>query len=466
MYNEITLDENILEKRIDNSREGMMERFYLKNITLSNYRKFEDSPYRLDPRINVFVGHNASGKTTVLEAVCVALGAYLAAYKEYVSSQHVRNIAENDVRLKSNKTEKGIISPSETKQFPCGISCKLQWDDKELPYQRILEKEGGRTKFDGNNPMQKFVTEWEAAIKRADLSDQRYVYPLVLYLSSARLWSEGKAGKELDAIPARTAAYNHCLNSKRGTQLSFGYMKLLRDLASEENEGKSYPVYDTIMDAVRYSLKEELKPGQDIMYSSRYKEIALKNEDSTVIRFSSLSDGYQNVIKIVMEIAARACILNPYLKEEALQKTPGVVVIDELDLSLHPTWQKRIVRILKNLFPKIQFICATHSPFIIQSLEPGELTALDKMVDEEYLGRSIEDIAEGIMDVDMPQYSEKKEEMYQAAKAYFEALGQENISAEELRRLKDRADILASEYSDNPAYGALLQQKYLSRKQT
>ena len=202
------------------------------------------------------------------------------------------------------------------------------------------------------------------------------------------------------------------------------------------------------------------------MYSSRYKEIALKNEDSTVIRFSSLSDGYQNVIKIVMEIAARACILNPYLKEEALQKTPGVVVIDELDLSLHPTWQKRIVRILKNLFPKIQFICATHSPFIIQSLEPGELTALDKMVDEEYSGRSIEDIAEGIMDVDMPQYSEKKEEMYQAAKAYFEALGQENISAEELRRLKDRADILASEYSDNPAYGALLQQKYLSRKQT
>lgn len=143
MYNEITLDENILEKRIDNSREGMMERFYLKNITLSNYRKFEDSPYRLDPRINVFVGHNASGKTTVLEAVCVALGAYLAAYKEYVSSQHVRNIAENDVRLKSNKTEKGIISPSETKQFPCGISCKLQWDDKELPYQRILEKKGG-----------------------------------------------------------------------------------------------------------------------------------------------------------------------------------------------------------------------------------------------------------------------------------------------------------------------------------
>ena len=86
-----------------------------------------------------------------------------------------------------------------------------------------------------------------------------------------------------------------------------------------------------------------------------------------------LSDGYRNVIKIILDIAARMCILNPYLKEKALQETPGIVLIDEIDLSLHPTWQKRIIGILKQLFPKIQFICATHSPFIIQSLEEGEL---------------------------------------------------------------------------------------------
>lgn len=90
-----------------------------------------------------------------------------------------------------------------------------------------------------------------------------------------------------------------------------------------------------------------------------------------------------------------------------MECTPGVVVIDELDLSLHPTWQKRIVRILKTLFPKIQFICAAHSPFIIQSLEQGELIGLDEILDEEYSGQSIEDIAEGIMNVPTPRYSEK-----------------------------------------------------------
>lgn len=109
--------------------------------------------------------------------------------------------------------------------------------------------------------------------------------------------------------------------------------------------------------------------------------------------------------------------------------------------------------ILKDLFPKVQFICATHSPFIIQSLEPGELITLDTILDEAYSGQSIEDIAEDIMKVPMPQYSEKKMRMYKIAEKYFSAL-KEVASEEELHNLKETLDILAAEYSDNPAYNA------------
>lgn len=169
------------------------------------------------------------------------------------------------------------------------------------------------------------------------------------------------------------------------------------------------------------------------------------------------------MIKIVTDIATKMCILNPGLGGEALTKTPGVVVIDELDLSLHPTWQKRIVRILKELFPKIQFVCATHSPFIIQSLEPGELLALDSVQDEEYSGQSIEDIAEDIMQVPTPHYSERKKQMYEAAEKYFKALNSD-IDTDKLEELKRELDVLSAEYSDNPAYNAFLKQKYLERK--
>lgn len=358
-----------------------MERFYLKNIKLKNFRKFDDSTYELNPQMNVFIGKNASGKTTVLEAATVILGAYLTAFKEYVPSRFGHNISDDDVLKKALKPVKNIAVTSSVKQFPCTVSSQIMWDKGIKKCTRSLEKEGGRTKFIGKNPMREFVEEWEKAIKAADGSDEDQIYPLVLYLSSARLWNENRTG-EIERIPGRTDAYQRCLDPKRGNQTSFEYIKLLGSLASEENDGIPLPAYEVIMDAVRYSLQEELSPGQQVLYSSRYGEIAVKNPDGTVINFSALSDGYRNVIKIVTDIATKMCILNPYLEKDTLKRTPGVVVIDELDLSLHPTWQRRIVRILKELFPKIQFICATHSPFIIQSLEPGELIALDTILDD------------------------------------------------------------------------------------
>ena len=160
------------------------------------------------------------------------------------------------------------------------------------------------------------------------------------------------------------------------------------------------------------------------------------------------------------------CILNPYLKGEALSKTPGVVVIDEIDLSLHPTWQKRIVGILKSLFPKVQFICATHSPFIIQSLEADELITLDrneKPNADEYSGESIEDIAEDIQGVKISQYSEKKIKMYEAAKKFYSAL-ESSSSREEIELLRQEMAYLEAEYSTNPAYMALIKQEFTAKK--
>lgn len=439
-----------------------MEKLYLKKIELSNYRKFEDSEFELNPKMNIFIGKNASGKTTVLEAAAVMLGAYLAAFKEYVPSRFVYNISDNDVLRKSIKPVKNIAMSSSVKQFPCTVGCTMIWDCEEIKYQRSLEKEGGRTKFTGRNPMREKVGEWEKDIKAADGRDKDLIFPLVLYLSSARLWNENRTG-EIEKIPSRTDAYQRCLDKKRSSQSAFEYIKLLGNLATEENNGIPLPSYEIIMDAVRYSVQEELQPGQQVLYSSRYGEIAIKNPDGTIIDFSSLSDGYRNVIKIVSDIATKMCILNPYLGKDTLKKTPGVVVIDELDLSLHPTWQKRIVRILKELFPRIQFICATHSPFIIQSLEPGELIVLDAPLEEEYSGQSIEDIAEDIMQVPTPQYSEKKQRMYEAAENYFKAL-KDGTSEKDIAVLKEKLDLLSSEYSDNPAYCALLKQKYIEKK--
>ena len=312
--------------------------------------------------------------------------------------------------------------------------------------------------------MQPTVVEWERKISEADHSDEDVVLPLVLYLSSARLWKDGNKTSVKKGVFSRTDAYSHCLDVQHGLDLAFRYIQTLKTVAMEENDGKLFPAYEAIQQAVNEAFREELKPGEEIIFSTKFEEdiIALKTEEGTVLPFQMLSDGYRNVIKIMLDIATRMCILNPYLKERALKETPGIVLIDEVDLSLHPTWQKRIIRILKEQFPKIQFICATHSPFIIQSLEEGELITLDQPLDSEYSGEGLEDIAEEIMGVVLPQYSEKKRKIYEAARKYFAAL-EEARTQEEIDELGKELARLEAEYSENPAYMAWVHQQYIEK---
>lgn len=443
----------------------------IRELTVNNFRKFENAKYELNPRMNVFAGKNGSGKTALLEAINVILGAYLAAFKTYVPSRYVFNISKEDARLKAQLSEDAAtLTSGGIRQYPCKVSCSIIWNEgvKPIGFKRVLLKEEGRTKFEGSNPMQPTVVSWEEKISKADHADESLVFPLVLYLSSARLWNENKTGSRVVGVYSRTDAYTRCLDSKHGTELAFGYIKMLQSVAAEEREGKAFPAYEAIQNAVNFALQDELRTNESVIFSTRYEKdiVALKTADGTVVPFTTLSDGYRNVIKIVLDIATRMCILNPYLQGEALKKTPGVVVIDELDLSLHPTWQKRIIGILKELFPKIQFICATHSPFVIQSLEDGELINLDateNSENDEYSGESIEDIAEDIMGVEMPQYSEKKIRMFEAAQRYFEALDA-CVSKEEIELLRQELVQLEAEYDDNPAYLALIKQKYTAKK--
>lgn len=441
--------------------------FNIQELTLFNYRRFENKKFTLNPRMNVFAGKNGSGKTTVLEAANVMLGAYLAAYKTYVPSRFVYNIKSTDARQKAQVSEDSTIFTTGTiSQYPCKISCTAKWDDKDEPieFQRVILKEDARTKFGGSNPMQPTVVAWEEEIAKADHSDNKVILPLVLYLSTSRLWKDGNKKSVKKGVFSRTDAYSHCLDAQHGLDLAFRYLDTLKAVAVEENDGKVFPAYEAILKAVNEAFKEELQPGEEIIFSTKFEDdmIALKTAEGAILPFQMLSDGYRNVIKIILDIATRMCILNPYLKEEALKKTPGIVLIDEVDLSLHPTWQKRIMGILKEQFPRIQFICATHSPFIIQSLEEGELITLDQPLDSEYSGEGLEDIAEYIMGVTMPQYSEKKRKIYEASKEYFAAL-KEAKTQKEIEKLGERLTILEAEYSENPAYMAWVHQQYLDQ---
>jgi predicted ATP-binding protein involved in virulence len=82
------------------------------------------------------------------------------------------------------------------------------------------------------------------------------------------------------------------------------------------------------------------------------------------------------MLTLVGDLARRATTLNPHLEDYVLEQTPGIVTIDELDLHLHPKWQRHVIRDLTKTFPSIQFVATTHSPQLIGEAQPNEVILL------------------------------------------------------------------------------------------
>ena len=134
----------------------------------------------------------------------------------------------------------------------------------------------------------------------------------------------------------------------------------------------------------------------------------------------------------------------------------GVVLIDELELHLHPRWQREAREKLRSTFPNIQFIATTHSPFVIQSLRSGELVNLDPDEFGEYADKSIEDIAENVMGVEVPQKSERYLQMMSAAQEYFRLLRATQSTEDDIAVAERKLNELSEPFSDDPAFQALL----------
>ncbi|MGM0706284.1 MAG: AAA family ATPase, partial [Bacteroidota bacterium] len=139
-------------------------------------------------------------------------------------------------------------------------------------------------------------------------------------------------------------------------------------------EGSSSTLYRL----VRTAITQMVEGATDLRYSPQREEVVVVFKNNEVYPLDYLSDGQRTTLTLVGDLATRMARLNPHLGEDALSATPGVVLIDELGLHLHPTWQRHIVQDLRRTFPQVQFITTTHSPQIISEVEPSALIHLKR----------------------------------------------------------------------------------------
>ena len=444
----------------------------IDRVHIRNFKCFDEKSLELNSRFTLLVGDNGAGKTTMLDALAVAAGVWLVNPPDSTLAGSGRNILGNEIRIVPKKKGDRV-------QFleckPVSVEAAGEIDGRSVRWCRQVRRDGTRT----TNAESKDALEIIKGHFSQVQAGANVLSPVIAYYGAGRAWLPSRGRSEQRGRrngPARRwEAFYDCFNERiRLSDLRLWFQR--EALAFASRAGSWRPGYDVVKRAILRCVPE----SDDLWYDGDLAELVLSigGEART---FAHLSAGQRMMVALVADIAIKVVMHNSYLVPgqhrtetddgllpEVLQRTPGFVLIDEIDAHLHPRWQRRVVDDLKWTFPGIQFVCTSHSPFIIQSLEAGELRTLDPgghaLV--EYADRSIEDIAEEVQRIEVPQQSRKALALARATERYFKLLqawGGEDKS-EELKEAEAAYRTIAERYSTNPGLGAILKLEALAKR--
>jgi predicted ATP-binding protein involved in virulence len=406
----------------------------IRELKLVNYRAFADPPpFKFSDRFTVVAGINGRGKTALLDGLALLSSRFLPLISAAPSSH--RRISPSEVHDDADKTQ---------------LTMKVNCAGTPVEYGITYEPEN-RKLTRTNLPM---VLKQAIRFAYGDPNRADDAAPLVVYYTTDRAGYRLPKKLPHDVPRGQAAAYAGALFNRTVNFRDF--MVRYRNAIIVDEERRQNPDYlgDPAVGAIAEAIATFLGGFGNLRVQENPLRL-LVNKERISLDLTQLSDGERSFLALVCDLGRRLALANPALNNPL--QGAGVVLIDELELHLHPKWQREIVEKLRNTFPNIQFIATTHSPFIIQSLRPGELINLDPEEFVEYADKSVEDIAENVMGVKLPQKSERFRAMVETAETYFRLVRETKPQSEEQRnRLRERLDELSEPFSDDPAYVALL----------
>lgn len=357
---------------------------HLKQVTIENFRGIEEMTLDLHPGINLLIGNNGVGKTTVLEAIVAGLG---ACFKDIPAANAV-SIKQTDVRQELQVVDG---SPSVKYHTPVRISCEMQVGDAVYTWTRVRKDESAGARPAIEYPDKDLrIADWF----RNAANDLGTPLPVLNYQGIDRVANSRRSdfGTSSRQLNDRRCGYTGCLDSALDD-------KFIRKwcYAMMRKRGTS-PRYDLFREAVRNVMRrmEEDAVTPDIDFSEEFGTDGdfVYAENGTALPISFLSAGYQSSLWMVMDIAFRALQLNPGIRD--LNEIFGIVLIDEVDKHLHPKWQWNVLNALHDTFPNVQFIITTHAPIVISSNKKAAIMSIEsgqqaKAIDTVY-GYGIQDV--------------------------------------------------------------------------
>ncbi|GAB1442368.1 AAA family ATPase [Ignavibacteriales bacterium] len=337
---------------------------HLTSLHLKNFRGFKESSFDFLPGINLIIGINGSGKTALLEACSISMGTFLSG----LNSVDSKSLKIDDVRIEAFQSGREI---SFEQQFPVQIIAHGEVGNREIKWIVEKNKSKGRQSNSGALDLIDVAKYLDFRVRGGDYA----ILPVLAYYGNGRLWQDSSKNNDPKngnaELPSRFDGYKLALRS------SCSASALQKWIGTREWEKFVSNDIDILLELIYSTIAKTIEGVKNVIFSAKRREIVLEFENGNKLPFSLLSDGQRELVALIGDIAVRMIQLNPQFRNDVLTKTPGIVLIDEVDLYLHPKWQREILNKLSTIFPLVQFICTTHSPQIIGEVAPDRIIVLD-----------------------------------------------------------------------------------------
>lgn len=306
------------------------------------------------------MGVNGVGKTTILEALRIFLGSIFVEMNKVENKIYSPSILLEDVRLEHNEPQFDTELMGDVT-----VPLYLQQPHRDHFWGRALKTSKGKTIYENRS----FIIRLSSTIQDKIQQGAPEAMPLVAYYSTNRYKRE-KRNTGLEADGSRLRGYYNALDTT--TNVWF-FLDVYKTATLARLQGRNESM---VIEAVHNAIVNLVPNCVNIWYDVQRDGLYIDTSDGQTIPFFSLSDGVRCMISMAFELALRCFILNPHLGLEATRLTPGVILIDEIDLHLHPSWQRRVLTDLTRAFPSMQFVVTTHAPMVLHSVSDCKIISI------------------------------------------------------------------------------------------
>lgn len=362
----------------------------LHRLALKDFRGIAELEIELEHRLNVICGVNGVGKSTLLDAIAIQLSWIIARIRSAKGSG--RPISEHDIKNGAQSSVTQLL---------------LEHGGTSYTGTLVKTRTGRHTEERSN------MIDFSQCAKliRQDITEHEHSsIPVCIYYPTNRVVTDIPLRIRGSHEFSRLETYDNSLETAVTFRRFFAWYRSREDLENEQykevnqqrlnDDEPAGPVKDTQLETVR----------EAICALSGFTGISVKRhplrmevtKDGERLRVDQLSDGEKCLFAMAGDLARRLSIANPSASNPL--EGEGVVLIDEIDLHLHPQWQKKIVRNLLHTFPNVQFIISTHSPQVLREIDRKHIHLLyqeDRTIRSSPVskGRSSHEILEEIMDM-------------------------------------------------------------------